>query len=754
MPALGLPAGYRVISADEAEARYAVSSDVQFPYREFADQEIRLYEGGLRLAGDVSISEFWMDDELCEFSVIVDGDLTVEGDLKYFCGEGTGFFHLVTGSLRVRNLFLSGFPDVVVRGDLTAAGSVHGYNGDDGGILAVGGNATAELIIGRDFALTFGTQPQAIVAGVSHLTNCPVDYTEQDLCEILLPELLNEDGQPDSDKIERALSAGRPALRPDAVPTHLAALAELDGLLARAAEVTDIDLAARKLRTLPVHLFEFPNLRRLSLAGNDLLGGLLGGIGELTGLEELNLAEMRLTELPAAIGRLARLRVLDISGNRFSALPVELGDLGSLTVLRAGWLTCPVPDAIARLSELEELDLSHRESATDEPSVPFPTVVTRLPRLRKLNLSASALGSVPDELLSLAGLEELNLAAALGHVPRLPDLSRLPRLRVLRMSGQGNGDRYPGYELLDSVWTVTTLEELQLEMWKERAEYRHKTKTREVIRPALAALPADAFARMRRLRWLGLAYNQLTTLPESFYRLEHLQFADLRSNQLDPASLNRLRDTFPTALINLSDDWAPAGASDPGRQAVEVLVARGTAKLPVAPAAAIAHFEEALALCHPGAKYSRYDQLYALYGLVLALGQLTDPAHEEETASRRIRYAEQAMALEHHWDAAVEMAFHNEVTRQVGHVLARELSKRGELERALTSVERALTVAAEPAYDHIRDTKVRILLAMGRTHEAYRIADSVLTRDPGSGALADLAASTGFQQWRRASSTP
>jgi hypothetical protein len=51
MPAVGLPAGYQVISADDAEARYAVSADVEFPYRDFADQEIRLYEGGLRLAG-------------------------------------------------------------------------------------------------------------------------------------------------------------------------------------------------------------------------------------------------------------------------------------------------------------------------------------------------------------------------------------------------------------------------------------------------------------------------------------------------------------------------------------------------------------------------------------------------------------------------------------------------------------------------------------------------------------------------------
>ncbi|MCX4734713.1 hypothetical protein [Streptomyces sp. NBC_01363] len=46
------PVGYRLISAQEAEERFRVSADVGYPYVDFADeQEIRLYEGGLHVAG-------------------------------------------------------------------------------------------------------------------------------------------------------------------------------------------------------------------------------------------------------------------------------------------------------------------------------------------------------------------------------------------------------------------------------------------------------------------------------------------------------------------------------------------------------------------------------------------------------------------------------------------------------------------------------------------------------------------------------
>jgi hypothetical protein len=100
-----------------AEERFGLSADVDYQYyrREAGEQEVRLYESGLH----------------------------VDGDLTCFCGEGIGYFCLVTGDIQERNVLLSGFPHVVARGDLVAANGILGQKGDDGGFLSVGGDTAA-----------------------------------------------------------------------------------------------------------------------------------------------------------------------------------------------------------------------------------------------------------------------------------------------------------------------------------------------------------------------------------------------------------------------------------------------------------------------------------------------------------------------------------------------------------------------------------------------------------------------------------
>ncbi|MET9663124.1 hypothetical protein, partial [Streptomyces sp. NPDC006510] len=69
------PAGYRVLSVAETEERYAASSELAYPYQDFAgEQEIRLYEGGLHVAGSLEPES---EGDRVPYNVIVDGDLTV-----------------------------------------------------------------------------------------------------------------------------------------------------------------------------------------------------------------------------------------------------------------------------------------------------------------------------------------------------------------------------------------------------------------------------------------------------------------------------------------------------------------------------------------------------------------------------------------------------------------------------------------------------------------------------------------------------
>jgi hypothetical protein len=202
------PAGYRVISADEAEARFDAATDLRYPYQDFADeQEIRLYEGGLRVEGNF---EREGDEEWSPYNVIVDGDLTVDGDLEWW-DSLSGNFLLVTGDVRARNVLLAGSPDVVVRGDLTVSGGVQGHHGDDGGCLTVKGLVRAEVVISTlHFQLDLARPAEA-----------PVIDTTGELTRMVLPELLGRDDEADVYRISDALRAGRPVLRPGARPAPL-----------------------------------------------------------------------------------------------------------------------------------------------------------------------------------------------------------------------------------------------------------------------------------------------------------------------------------------------------------------------------------------------------------------------------------------------------------------------------------------------------------------------------------------------------
>ncbi|MBD0841517.1 leucine-rich repeat domain-containing protein [Streptomyces sp. TRM68416] len=750
------PPGYRVITVEEAEKRFRVSDDIGYPYADFADeQEIRLYEGGLHVAGHLGPEG---DDDWVPYNTIVDGDLTVDGDLDWWDHSG-GNFLVVTGSLRARNVILAGCPNVAVRGDLEVTGGICCSYGDDGGLLTVCGSTRAQLLVSMlYFNLVLAEQPQALFVSSRYRSNCPVDFDDDELHTLLLPELLDDHGEADAEEIEQALREGRQVLRAGVRPSHLAALEELDALLDRVEEVTELDLSARRLRHFPQQLLAFPRLRVLSLADNPDLGRLDPRIGELTALEELDVSGTGLTELPESVGRLPNLRELDISDNDFTTstgLPDCLGDLGRLEALRASHLTCHLPESLARLRSLRELDLSRYRQGrylSDTP-VDLPDVVTRMPGLRSLDLSGTRLDSVPDTLLNLTELEELNLNGSLSaQVYRLPELARLPRLRVLRLSGHtpSTDQRPPSRDLLAGIWDITTLEHLEIDRWGQEVFEGNK------VRKPLRALPDCAFARTPNLRHVDLSFNELTTLPEPFYALRHLEFVDLRYSRLDQPTRERLRGTFPHVRIDLRDTGTRGtDVDDANWQAVHTLVKDGGAKLRAQDhQQAATAFEEAIALCVPGSRYSDYDQLYAHYGLVDALGHLADHAPERDRpamAVKLIRYAEQALALIPGtiWHLTDEGAFQEEVKRRTGNALAWHLLHSGEPERALTAVEQALTVASAPEYDFIRDTQVRVLLALGRTEDAYRVADRVLTRDPSFDDLTDIAALPEFQSWRR-----
>jgi Leucine-rich repeat (LRR) protein len=186
-------------------------------------------------------------------------------------------------------------------------------------------------------------------------------------------------------------------------------------------------------------------VKRLVLQSEDPeMKHLPAGLGTLVNLEALELACLeKLEDLPEEIGRLRKLRELVIdNGNGCSmdvSLPRSIGELENLRVLRLyGALdgrdvgaeaparpgrSKPLPDTLAGLRNLEELDLG-RNGITS-----VPPQVASLRGLKKLSLDYNDIREVPSFVGGLKNLRELSINANGGT--RLPQsLAGLKGLKV------------------------------------------------------------------------------------------------------------------------------------------------------------------------------------------------------------------------------------------------------------------------------------------------------------------------------------
>ena len=186
-------------------------------------------------------------------------------------------------------------------------------------------------------------------------------------------------------------------------------------------------------------------VRRLTLQSEDpTLKHLPAALGTLVNLEALELACLEsLEDLPEEIGKLRKLEALVIDNGNGCAmnvsLPRSIGQLSSLRVLRLyGALdgrdvggegsarTAQVkllPDALADLQNLEELDLGRNGIRT------VPPQVASLRGLKKLSLDYNDIREVPAFVGELKNLQELSINANGGT--RLPQsLAGLKGLKV------------------------------------------------------------------------------------------------------------------------------------------------------------------------------------------------------------------------------------------------------------------------------------------------------------------------------------
>lgn len=190
-------------------------------------------------------------------------------------------------------------------------------------------------------------------------------------------------------------------------------------------KVRILDASHEDLAKIPNWLFRCLSLNDLNLSNNNL-NDLPGEISYLRSLAKLDLSFNELTELPKSFNRIKFLTHLNLSNNLLTDFPEEIKYMKHLKELDLSHNSLEKFQSL-KTRHLTKLNLSNNDLESISGSIKSHRVLielnlsgnsltampTNLPtsgKLRKLDLSNNQISSIPADLSALIRLEELNLS--------------------------------------------------------------------------------------------------------------------------------------------------------------------------------------------------------------------------------------------------------------------------------------------------------------------------------------------------------
>ncbi|XP_031271571.1 probable LRR receptor-like serine/threonine-protein kinase At1g06840 [Pistacia vera] len=272
-------------------------------------------------------------------------------------------------------------------------------------------------------------------------------------------------------------------------------------------------------------------------------------------VQDLHLLNMNLSgSLAPELGQLSRLRILDFMWNDLTgSIPKEIGNISSLVLLllNGNRLSGSLPEELGKLSNLNRLQVDENNI-----SGTIPKSFANLTSVRHFHLNNNSIvGQLPPELSNLSTLLHLlvdnnNLT---GYLP--PEYSELPALHILQL----DNNNFSGTEIPATYGNFSSLVKLSL---------RHCSLQGAV--PDLSRIPRLYYLDLSGNQLTGpipsnklsddmttidLSENSLNgSIPASFSDLPSLQRLSLDNNFLDgsiPASIWQNMSLSSSARLSL-----------------------------------------------------------------------------------------------------------------------------------------------------------------------------------------------------------
>ncbi|KAK9166119.1 hypothetical protein Scep_001310 [Stephania cephalantha] len=305
---------------------------------------------------------------------------------------------------------------------------------------------------------------------------------------------------------------------------------------------------------IPSDIVKLKNLWQLELYDNDFSGKLPIGFGNLTNLSSFDASNNSLGGDLSELKSLTRLSVLQLFENRFSGeIPEEFGEFKNLTVLSlyTNDLTGPLPRKLGFWSNFSLIDVSENRLSGSIP----PDLCKNGKMTRVLLIQNQFTGEIPPNLANCSSLTRLRLSnnSLSGLVPS--GIWGLPNLNFIDLAM----NRFQGSILSPDIANAKSLAQLRLQSNRFSGEIPpeiSKATSLNLIDMSFNFISGEIPPQIGELKQLDSLYLQSNNIsgaiPDSLSSCSSLTVLDLSKNSITGEIPNSLSSLSALNSLNLS----------------------------------------------------------------------------------------------------------------------------------------------------------------------------------------------------------